>query len=67
MAPSDSFGEEITGAKATKPKTILVSSSGEDGSCSSRTKQDRRTTARKNLFVSSRRVQEVRSKTRSLS
>jgi hypothetical protein len=61
------FGEEITETEATTPKTVLGSGPNEDGFCSSETKHDRRTALRQNLFVSARRLQELRSQTRNLS
>jgi hypothetical protein len=48
-------------------KTVLSSSLGEGGSCRSETEHDRRTAPRPKLFVSARRLQELRSQTRKLS
>jgi hypothetical protein len=48
-------------------KTVLGSSPDEDIFCSSETKHDRRTAPRQNLFVSARKLQELRSHTRKLS
>jgi hypothetical protein len=43
------FSEEITGAKATTPKTVLGSSPDKDGSSSSETKHERRMVQRKKI------------------
>jgi hypothetical protein len=50
--------EILEGSKLRK--SVLSSSPGEGGSCSSETKHDRRTAPRPELFVSARRLQEQR-------
>jgi hypothetical protein len=61
------FSAKIAGTKARTLKTVLGSSPDEDGFCSLETKHKRRTMRRQNLFVSARRLQELRSQTRKLS
>jgi hypothetical protein len=46
--------------KGQNSKSVLSSSPGESGSCSSKTKADRRTTPRTKLFVSASRLQKQR-------
>jgi hypothetical protein len=62
-----SFEEEIIEASDTTSKTVLGFSSDEEVLCSSKNKHKRRTAPRENLFVSERRLQEVRSQTGKLS
>jgi hypothetical protein len=44
------FDEEITGTIATTPKSVLGSSTGEDGFCSSETEHNRRTAQRTKVY-----------------
>jgi hypothetical protein len=61
------FVEEITGTKVANQKTVLSSSPDKDGFCGSGTKHARRTAQITKLFVSARRLQELRSQIRELS